>query len=142
MSTRSVTIVLTKDLKPIVTMYRHNKSNPMDGEPRWQGRELLDFFEHCELGGGLGKKTMGTYANGMPDLAAQLVAHFKTEVGGIYLIEAGEDADQSYTYTLYPVKDTDQDFLWLSVVEHYPDKTLYNGPISEARSAGIFDLEK
>lgn len=82
MSTRSLTRVVD-DGQHIMNMYRHH-----DGYPSGHGQELFDFLIKVEA-----------TANGAGCLAAQIVAHFKTEPGGIYLYPvSSRDCGQEYEY--------------------------------------------
>ena len=67
------------------------------------GVELAEFLNRGRLVNGLGGKDNGTVFNGMGCLAAQLVAHFKTEVGNFYLHAPVLDRDdgQDFEYHVY-----------------------------------------
>lgn len=91
MGTRSNTIVID-DGKPLVNMYRQ-----FDGYPAGHGAELAGFLSGILVVNGLGLRGRRVVANGGGCLAAQMVAHFKTEPGGIYLAEL-EQQDNDYTY--------------------------------------------
>ena len=82
-----------------VTMYRH-----YDGDPAWHGLELAHYLKDFKIINGLGGlPKMGIHANGTGCLAAQLVAHFKTNVGDIYLRpHEGGGGDEDYIYTVFP----------------------------------------
>ncbi|MFN9961093.1 MAG: hypothetical protein ACK55I_49065, partial [bacterium] len=55
----------------------------------------------------MGAKTPTRIANGMGCLAAQLVAHFKTEAGQFYLHSPEEkDCGQDYEYHVYKLRNT------------------------------------
>mgnify|MGYP003346905797 CR=1 FL=1 len=96
MGTHSSTKVQTTD-GIVVNMYRH-----YDGYYEGHGAELANFLNGIRLVNGIpfGGENI-KIANGMDDLAAQIVAHFKiTEnVGGFYLV--GLDRDEEYNYTIY-----------------------------------------
>ena len=92
MGTHASTKVQTHD-GIVVNMYRH-----YDGYYDGHGKELAEFLEPIRLVNGIGQDTTNI-ANGMDDLAAQIVAHFKQESGGFYLI--GLDRDEEYNYTIY-----------------------------------------
>jgi len=104
MSTRSITIVYNNDSQPLVCLYRQ-----FDGYPSGHGKELADFLTPVTLvtpvnGIGLtAKRTAKRTADGMDCLAAQLVAHFKKEVGGFYLMPLVKNPDygQEYEYHVY-----------------------------------------
>lgn len=96
MGTRSLTFVYDERRQPIINMYRQ-----YDGYPSGHGRELAEFLSPFTIVNGIGRETKNI-ANGMGCLAAQMVAHFKTEVGQFYLhsvIEA--DCGQDYEYHVY-----------------------------------------
>ena len=97
MGTRSLTIF--KDgSDEIAVLYRQ-----FDGYPSGHGKELRDYlkkFSGVTNGIAIGEKKKT--ANGMSCLAAQVIAHFKTDVGGFYLYPAGtRDAGEEYRYTVY-----------------------------------------
>jgi hypothetical protein len=95
MGTRSLTVI--KDEKQeIAVLYRQ-----YDGYPSGHGLELADFLKPFTVVNGLsGNKT--NIANGMPCLAAQIIAHFKSEPGQFYLHAAGSrDLGEEYIYTVY-----------------------------------------
>lgn len=114
MGTRSITKVYDEDGKTIISMYRQ-----MDGYPTGHGRELKEFLTHRILVNGIGLNQNSTIrANGMNDLAAQLVCHFKSqsEVGGIYLYPPKPgDLGEEYTYAISHNMNT-----WkLEIFTHY-----------------------
>ena len=75
----------------------------MDGYPSGHGEELEKFLERKTLVNGLPMLNDLALANGIRCLAAQVVAHFKTEPGGFYLHPAGtRDIGEEYTYTVEP----------------------------------------
>jgi hypothetical protein len=76
-------------------MYRQ-----MDGYPEGHGVELVAFLKGMVVTNGinLGNQPEKS-ANGMECLAAQLVAHFKTGVGGFYLYPE-DAADEEYNYVI------------------------------------------
>jgi hypothetical protein len=76
-------------------MYRQ-----MDGYPEGHGAELVSFLEGMVITNGinLGNQPEKS-ANGMECLAAQLVSHFKTGVGGFYLYPENSD-DEEYNYVI------------------------------------------
>jgi len=97
MGTRSNTVVIdTGNTKPVklINMYRQ-----FDGYPSGHGKELSDFLSKIRLVNGMSlNKSEGAIANGVGCLAAQIVAHFKTEPGGIYLENPTGKCDNDYTY--------------------------------------------
>ena len=133
MGTHSLTIF--KDGKDeILVMYRQ-----FDGYCAGHGAELLEILKDKQLVNGLpcgaGDPQMATLANGMPCLAATVIAHFKKGPGSFYLHRAKmRDAGEEYRYTVY---DKD-DIIYLKVQAGYGKKweTLYDGPAKD------FDPEK
>lgn len=100
MGTRSLTHV-KEGRTTICTMYRQ-----MDGYPTGHGQALADFLKARKIINGISMGCNETNsANGMGCLAAQMVAHFKGGIGGIYLEKPGRKADwEDYEYTV-TVKD-------------------------------------
>lgn len=97
MGTRSTTTVLDQDGKVLVKMYRQ-----FDGYPEGHGEELREFLRGMKIVNGLGYGQESKIANGMGCLAAQMIAHFKTDPGGIY-IQGSEEGDEQYNYVIsYP----------------------------------------
>jgi len=65
----------------VLAMYRQ-----FDGYPSGHGQDLYTFLKDIKICNGIGVEHQnGKWANGMGCLAAQLVAHFKTEIGKFYL---------------------------------------------------------
>jgi hypothetical protein len=75
-------------------MYRQ-----FDGYPSGHGAELAEFLASGKMVNGLSGDDTSVF-NGMCCLAAQMVAHFKKEPGGIYLMvpTPGADHGQEYEY--------------------------------------------
>lgn len=73
-----------------------------DGYPEGLGAELADFLAPFTVVNGFGiGAEMGSTANGAGCLAAQLVAHFKTGVGNVYLAPKGSaDIGEEYFYDI------------------------------------------
>lgn len=97
MGTRSLTRVISESGKTILTMYRQYDGYVEGGH----GDELVKFLKGMVITNGIrvdsGRPEKS--ANGMGCLAAQLVAHFKNGVGGIYL-EDDTIEDQEYNYRI------------------------------------------
>lgn len=95
MGTRSLTRINDSDSR-IINMYRQ-----YDGYLSGHGKELYDFLAGMEVINGISGQKMGAAANGAGCLAAQMVAKFKTEIGGIYMypVEA-TDCGQDYEYVV------------------------------------------
>ena len=112
MGTRCLTYVYEGN-SPLVCLYRQ-----FDGYPSGHGAELGDFLKGIQLGNGIaGKPEMGTFANGMGCLAAQLIAHFKKSVGGFYIHLVTDSGGVDYEYHVYANK----------VVVKNPDEVVFSG---------------
>jgi hypothetical protein len=108
MGTRSLTFIYgdeseSNDVKnAILCMYRQ-----FDGYPSGHGKELAEFIKSLTIVNGIGGgEKMGTHANGIECLAAQLVKEFKKEIGGIYLMAPAHmdkfgHAGEEYRYHLW-----------------------------------------
>ena len=100
MGTRSLTTVIEKGnwggknwKSKIVTMYRQ-----MDGYPEGMGADLAEFLSDGRMVNGLSGGTEVVF-NGAGCLAAQMVAHFKTDAGGYYLHRGGTtNCGEEYRY--------------------------------------------
>ncbi len=133
MATRSLTRVIKRQdglsfaeghmhpNKACVNMYRH-----YDGYPKGHGIELAEFLREFRVVNGLGSKGETKIANGYGCLAAQIVAHFKTIPGQIYLYECNDDQDswQNYTYTVYP---KDGEPTWISIYSNLTKECIFVG---------------
>ncbi|KKL22225.1 hypothetical protein LCGC14_2437560 [marine sediment metagenome] len=97
MGTRCLTVFKEEDGTEIAVMYRQ-----MDGYPSGHGQELADFLAGKALVNGIGADdSKDTAFNGMHCLAASVVAHFKKDLGSVYLYPAGtRDVGEEYTYTV------------------------------------------
>jgi len=81
MGTRSITVVRDDEGNKIIEMYKQ-----YDGYPSGMGMELMNFLKGGVVVNGYSTSSDNVRQfNGMECLAAQLVAHFKEGVGGIYL---------------------------------------------------------
>jgi hypothetical protein len=112
MGTRSLTHVIVsykhngkKKKQTLLTMYRQ-----FDGYPSGHGAELVEFLEGGKVVNGLGMDDKDKRVfNGAGCLAAQLVAHFKTEPGGFYIQKPNaKDCGEEYTYEIEVDSDTKQ----------------------------------
>jgi hypothetical protein len=125
MGTRSLTYVYDGKT-PIMCMYRQ-----FDGYLSGHGQELANFLNELTIGNGIpGKPELFTFANGMGDLAAQMIVFFKKTPGGFYIhpIELNQDCLQDYEYHVYENK--------VVVVSHFfddenPTEQIFNGSWNE-----------
>ena len=106
-----------------VNMYRQ-----FDGYPDGHGLDLAEFLKDIKIVNGLGRDTTNQ-ANGSGCLAAQMVKHFKEDVGNIYLHPHDEDSIwEDYIYTVYP-KTGENTFI--SIYSRYSEKCIFVGTPSE-----------
>ncbi len=103
MGTRSITQVLDRNGDIIVSMYRQ-----MDGYPSGHGEELAKFLESGKMVNGITYGQTERIFNGIEDMAAKMVEHFKAgQDGSIYLFaprsreELAKDIYIEYVYTVY-----------------------------------------
>lgn len=136
MGTRCLTVIKDENNEEIVVMYRQ-----MDGYPSGHGKDLKEFLDGFYVVNGYTQEDSKSEkaANGMSCLAGQLIAHFKTGIGGFYLEKAGtRDCGESYIYTVYcdanpeswgkPQGSKPKHFLNIKV-EHF-ENVIYDGPVS------------
>jgi len=85
--------------KAMVNMYRQ-----FDGYPDGHGIDLAEFLKDIKIVNGIPlNKESGNQANGSGCLAAQMVKHFKEDIGYIYLHpHDNESGWEDYIYTVYP----------------------------------------
>ena len=98
MGTRSLTIVKDGEFndEDLCLMYRQ-----FDGYPEGHGQELIDFASEFKIVNGipLGEETK--IANGAGCFAAQMIAHFKEDTGGIYIYPVSQrNVGEDYIYIL------------------------------------------
>lgn len=146
MGTRSLTFVYDDEKsKPILCMYRQ-----FDGYPSGHGQELVNFLAPFTVVNGYGMDMKaGTHANGMGCLAAQLIAHFKTEIGGFYIEPADTPEDgmgAEYAYHVYPDRLVVRDSVYDRVSTKSTPRTIFDQPRSALtvtkKTTKIIDLEK
>lgn len=97
MGTRCLTVIKDDTGEEICVLYRQ-----YDGYPSGHGKELKKFLAGKTIINGYGsEKDYEKHFNGMTCLAASLVAHFKTTIGGFYLYPAGtRDTREEYIYEI------------------------------------------
>ena len=121
--------------EPIINFYRQ-----YDGYPTGHGAELAEFLTGGRMVNGLihTKTAKELVFNGMGDLAAQLVTHFKKEPGGFYLYPVTtKDCGQDYEYHIYNfdgelkiiVMNCGCNMFGLTTDETYNE--IFNGSLSE-----------
>lgn len=132
MGTRCLTRVID-DGKPLLCLYRQ-----FDGYEDGHGEELAEFLRGMVVVNGIGIKEDRKLANGMGCLAAQLVAHFKKDVGGFYIYPADTNCGAYYVYTIYVDKEPgdfiDKEAPVMLKVEYTLDnKVLFDGKADDYR---------
>ena len=98
MGTRSLTVFKSAwdDGKEIAVMYRQ-----FDGYLNGHGKELAEFLKDIVIVNGITIGDERKLANGMGCLAAQVIAHFKNDVGNIYIHSAGtRHCGEEYIYEI------------------------------------------
>lgn len=134
MGTRSLTIIKDND-KDLLVMYRQH-----DGYLSGHGADLRKRFRSHSIVNGISEhQSAEKFANGMGCLAAQVVAHFKDRIGGIYIHPAdSRDCGEDFTYTLYITEQPEfQRPAVLKLKAQDGETTIYDGPISEFDPAQI-----
>lgn len=97
MSTNASLKVKDENGEVIVNLYKH-----WDGDSF--GRELADFIRGSKIVNGIGRDIDNKTYNGIGCFAASLVAHFKKEIGDVYLKPLTDNNGQQYDYVI-SVKD-------------------------------------
>lgn len=118
MGTRSLTYVYDGET-PIMCMYRQ-----YDGYLSGHGQELANFLNELTIGNGIPEYgDLFTFANGMGDLAAQMLVWFKKTPGGFYIhpIDFNQDCWQEYEYHVYEDK----------VIVKEPTEVIFDGSWNE-----------
>ena len=105
-----------------VNMYRH-----YDGDPAWHGLDLAHYLKDFKIINGIGEGVaMGTHANGAGCLAAQMVKHFKQEVGyiNLYPTDPLNSGWEDYIYTIFPKEGED---IYISIYKVYTKECIFVG---------------
>lgn len=93
MGTRA-TVSIHNDNAHLVSFYFQ-----YDGYPSGVGMDLHNFLKGIKILNGIsGDAKAGTHANGVGCLIAQMIAHFKGDIGGFYIIPENEAGQQQYHY--------------------------------------------
>jgi hypothetical protein len=116
MGTRALTFVYGESGDEVLCMY-----SQWDGYLSGHGKALAAFINGITLINGITGKETVPVANGMGCLAAQLVVHFKTEVGNFYLVNGKQDHGQDFEYHI------SDNFVHVKAY----DKTIFNGSWQE-----------
>ena len=84
----------------LVNMYRQ-----MDGYPSGHGQDLITYLMNKKIINGIGQGcSLDNSFNGASCMAAAIISHFKTEIGGIYISYPQDKPDGmlDYIYKVYP----------------------------------------
>ena len=126
MGTRSLTYIKDQyedNDNTIICMYRQ-----YDGYLSGHGKELAEFLQDFTVVNGYNSLTPARSANGIPCLAAQLVAHFKDGIGNIYLYPTStKDVGEEFIYT---ISLTDSQ-IYIEVKDAWSDKIIFIGTPTE-----------
>ena len=96
MGTRCLTRVNDSEGRKLLNLYRQ-----FDGYLDGAGKDLFEFIKDKKIVNGYTNRYSETEANGAGCLAAQIVAHFKKEIGGFYIYPVDStDCGQEYEYVL------------------------------------------
>lgn len=115
--------------KSYVNMYRQ-----FDGYMEGMGVDLAEFLLPFTIVNGIGLKESRKIANGAGCLAAQLVAHFKEDSGGVYLHPTnGKPGDcwEEYIYTIFVTDDQKKDNIIIAVYDVWKKDTIFVGNPAE-----------
>jgi hypothetical protein len=113
MGTRAIINIRDESGESILHLY-----SQWDGYPSGVGKALAVFLGGIRLVNGLTGKEHGSVANGMGCLAAQVVSHFKTEVGSIYIVNKNTHDGIDYTYEVFENR---------VVVRNYDSQIMFQG---------------
>ena len=107
--------------KSLINIYQQ-----YDGYIEGVGLEYANFLKDIKIVNGLGReRDLGKVANGAHCLAAQLIAHLKTEAGYVYLYPLDTiDVGEEYIYTLYPKEGEPT---YMSVYDVYTSEVIFVG---------------
>ena len=123
MGTRGI-VKFYEDGSELVSIYHQ-----FDSYPSGVGMELATFLASGKLVNGLPFGHTERLFNGMGDQAAQYIAEFKTESGGMYIMPPGEhDHGQEYVYRVYGYFERNP----LAItVEDYHNKVIFKGNLKD-----------
>lgn len=129
MGTPCLTIFQDEEGQDVAVMYRQR-----DGYPARHGLELARCLNQVMMVMGLGSADGPNVANGMPCLAARVVAEFKIEPGYIYLHPAGSrDYGEFFRYYVTGRHGQEPHIRMTRVGTFAPEQFLFEGPASEIK---------
>lgn len=114
MGTRALIKIRDESNSVVVCLY-----SQWDGYPSGLGAELAVFLNGIKMVNGFTGQESVPVANGLGCLAAQMIVHFKKEVGSYYLVDPKQDHGQDYVYDVYGDKVK---------VTNYAGEIIYSGP--------------
>ncbi len=127
MGTRSTIRVVEKAGRNSATLV--NIYQQFDGYLEGVGKELCQFLSEIQMVNGFRGDEKTKIANGVGCLAAQIVAHFKKEPGGTYLIPASQREEFNYCVTVTP-KDERRLASSLKIrVTDWENKPIFDGTV-------------
>jgi len=115
--------------KSYINMYRQ-----FDGYIERMGVDLAEFLLPFTVVNGIRLDEDRKIANGAGCLAAQIVAHFKTDAGGIYLHPTeGKPGDcwEEYIYTIFVSDNPEKDNITIAVYDISKKDTIFVGTPAE-----------
>ena len=138
MGTRCLTVIKDDDGSEIAVMYRH-----WDGGLASHGKELVKFLKPMRLIDGISDDNEKNVANGMNDLAAQVICHFKKKkghrVGKIYLYTPEtRDVGEEFIYEVYYCDGK----INLKIFREWDKAVLYNDDVKKLSLSELTKLEK
>jgi len=98
MGTPAALTIYNEEDQPICNLYFHYDDGYIDGA----GKEIVDFIKEKQLVASLPIQPNSDLCNGIEDLAAQIVCHFKNQqpIGGVYLYPVNQQMYTDYNYLL------------------------------------------
>jgi hypothetical protein len=111
--------------KSYINMYKQ-----YDGYIGGMGVDLAEFLLPFTVVNGIGMNEDRKIANGSGCLAAQIVAHFKSEAGGVYLHPTeGKPGDcwEAYIYTIFVTDDQEKDNIMIAVYDVWKKDNIFIG---------------
>ncbi len=115
--------------KSYINMYKQ-----FDGYIEGMGVDLAEFLLPFTIVNGMKLNEDRKIANGTGCLAAQIVAHFKTDAGGIYLHPTeGKPGDcwEEYIYTIFVTDDQEKDNIMIAVYDVWKKDNIFIGTPAE-----------